>query len=121
MFSIQQVADKTGLSAHTLRYYEKCGLIDTIERDGNGYRIYTDDNMARIQLLCCLRRTGMSIKDMQSFAELLRTGNQNIPQRLNILESHREQVEEQICELQSMLKVIDSKIQFYSSKTQTKG
>jgi len=113
MFTIQQVADKTGLTAHTLRYYEKCGLIDPIERDDNGYRSYNDDDMARIQMLCCLRRTGMSIKDMQRYAQLLRTGDDTVNDRRVLLENHRQQVEEQICELQDMLKILDNKISLY--------
>lgn len=114
MFTIQQVADKTGLSAHTLRYYEKCGLIDTVDRDNNGYRIYHEHDLGRIQMLCCLRRTGMSIADMQTFASLMRAGDHTFKQRQIVLENHREQVEVQIDELQDMLKIIDHKIDFYA-------
>lgn len=114
MFTIQQVADKTGLSAYTLRYYEKCGLIDTVDRDGNGYRLYDEHDLARIQMLCCLRRTGMSIADMQTYAELLRAGDHTVNKRRALLEHHREEVETQICELQDMLKIIDSKINLYA-------
>ena len=113
MFTIQQVADKTGLTAHTLRYYEKCGLIDTVERDEHGYRSYSQDDMARIQMLCCLRRTGMSIKDMQRYAILLRAGDHTTEQRRILLEKHRQEVEAQICELTEMLKIIDHKIDLY--------
>ena len=114
MFTIQQVSDKTGLSAYTLRYYEKCGLIDTVDRDGNGYRLYDEHDLARINMLCCLRRTGMSIADMQSYAELVRVGDQTMCQRRALLEQHREEVEAQICELQDMLKIIDNKINLYA-------
>ena len=114
MFTIQQVADKTGLSAYTLRYYEKCGLIDTVERDGNGYRLYDEHDLARIQMLCCLRRTGMSIADMHSYAELLRAGDDTTDERRALLEHHRQAVETQICELQAMLKIIDGKINLYA-------
>jgi len=115
MFTIQQVADKTGLTAHTLRYYEKCGLIGDVDRDDNGYRNYSSDDMARIQMLCCLRRTGMSIKDMQRYARLLRNGEQTVDKRRVLLEEHRREVETQICELQDMLKIIDGKIRLYAT------
>lgn len=114
MFTIQQVADKTGLSAHTLRYYEKCGLIDPVERDANKYRIYHEHDIGRIHMLVCLRRTGMSIADMQTFAQLMRAGNHTFHQRRVVLENHREQVEAQICELQDMLKIIQHKIDIYA-------
>ena len=114
MFTIQQVADKTGLSAHTLRYYEKCGLIDTIERDEHGYRSYSPSDMARIQMLCCLRRTGMSIKGMQRYATLLRSGDHTTDERRVLLQKHRREVETQICELTEMLKIIDHKIDLYT-------
>ena len=114
MFTIQQVSEKTGLTAHTLRYYEKCGLIDPVDRDTNGYRMYQGDDLGRINMLCCLRRTGMSIADMQTFAELMRSGDHTFYQRRVVLENHREQVETQICELQDMLKIIQHKIDFYA-------
>ena len=114
MFTIQQVADKTGLTAHTLRYYEKCGLIDEVERDGNGYRIYQSDDLGRIQMLCCLRRTGMSIADMQTYAQLMRAGDHTVNQRRAVLENHREQVEAQIDELHDMLEYITYKIDLYA-------
>lgn len=114
MFTIQQVADKTGLTAHTLRYYEKCGLIDPVERDVNKYRIYHEHDLGRINMLVCLRRTGMSIADMQTFAQLMRAGDHTFNQRRVVLEHHREDVEAQICELQDMLKIIQHKIDFYS-------
>jgi DNA-binding transcriptional MerR regulator len=114
MFTIQQVADKTGLTAHTLRYYEKCGLIDPVERDANGYRIYHGDDLGRINMLCCLRRTGMSIADMQTFAQLMRAGDNTFNQRRIVLENHQKQVEAKICDLQDMLKIIQHKIDFYA-------
>ena len=115
MFSIQEVADKTGLTAHTLRYYEKCGLIDDVERDEHGYRVYHEDDLGQIHMLVCLRRTGMSIADMQTFAELMRAGDHTFNQRRILLENHHKQVEAQICELQAMLKIVQHKIDFYAN------
>lgn len=67
LFSIQQVASMTGLSTHTLRYYEKIGLIKNVQRDQTGYRQYTDFDLAWIQFLIRLRVTGMPMLKMKQF------------------------------------------------------
>ena len=67
--TIQEVSQATGLSTHTLRYYERIGLIHPIRREGNSHRHYTNDDVGWIEFLLKLRATGMSIKDMQKYAE----------------------------------------------------
>lgn len=114
IYTIQHISDITGLTAHTLRYYERNGLIDPIERDANGYRTYNEDDLGRINMICCLRRTGMSIADMQSYASLVRAGEHTTDQRRALLENHREQVETQIEELHDMLDIIKHKIAHYT-------
>ena len=74
MYSIQDVSKKTGLSAHTLRYYEKEGLIPGVERSQGGFRQYTDEDLERLGLICCLKNTGMSIQEIAQFVQLTRKG-----------------------------------------------
>jgi DNA-binding transcriptional MerR regulator len=83
-FNIQQMAQATGLSAHTLRYYERAGLmIEHVGRDGgNGYRSYTSQHVAWIEFLKRLRATEMPIRDIQRYTELVRQGEQTMPERL---------------------------------------
>jgi DNA-binding transcriptional MerR regulator len=111
--TIQEVAQATGLSAHTLRYYERVGLIHSIGREENSHRRYTPDDVGWIDFLTKLRATGMSIKDMQKYAELQRRGDETLPERVEMLKSLRDKVETHIEELNEHLKLIYYKIEFY--------
>ena len=112
-FTIQQVTRATGLSAHTLRYYERIGLIHPIEREQNTRRRYTADDVGWIDFLLKLRAIGMSIKDMQKYAELQRQGDETLPERLAMLKSLRDKVEAHMDELNEHLKLIYYKIDIY--------
>ena len=111
--TIQEVTQATGLSAHTLRYYERIGLIHPIERQENTRRSYTSDDVGWINFLLKLRAIGMSIRDMQRYAELQRQGDETLPERLEMLKSLRDQVEAHIDELNEHLKLIHYKIEIY--------
>jgi DNA-binding transcriptional MerR regulator len=112
-FTIQEVTQATGLSAHTLRYYERIGLIHPIEREENTRRRYTQDDIGWIDFLLKLRATGMSIRDMQRYAELQRLGDDTLPERLEMLRSLRDNLEAHIEELNEHLKLIHYKIDIY--------
>ncbi len=112
--TIQEVAQATGLTPHTLRYYERIGLIHPINREENTRRIYTADDVGWIDFLLKLRATGMSIKDMQRYAELQRQGDETLPERVEMLTSLRDKVEAHIKEMNEHLKLIHYKIDYYS-------
>ena len=122
--TIQQVAAATGLSVYTLRYYERCNLIAPIGRSTSGHRRYSANDLRWIEFLNKLRLTGMPIRQMQEYAELVRRSktdpegstqpDSGFHSRRQILESHREAVLAQIQQLQDNLAVIDWKIQHYS-------
>jgi DNA-binding transcriptional MerR regulator len=111
--TIQEVSRATGLSAHTLRYYERIGLIHPITREENTRRCYTADDIGWIDFLLKLRATGMSIKEMQHYAELQRQGDATLPVRLEMLKSLRDKVESHIEEMNEHLKLIYYKIDYY--------
>jgi len=111
--TIQEVSEATGLSAHTLRYYERIGLIHPIEREENTRRLYTDDDLGWIDFLLKLRATGMSIKDTQKYAELQRQGDVTLPDRVQMLKSLQSKVEARMNELDEHLKLICYKIEIY--------
>lgn len=112
--TIQQVAEATGLSVHTLRYYERCNLIAPVHRSKSGHRRYSNHDIRWIEFLNKLRLTGMSIRQMQQYASLVRSHpNDAFHERRQILEAHRVIVDEQIQQLQANLAVIDWKIQHY--------
>ena len=112
--TIQEAAKATGLTTHTLRYYERIGLIHPIDRAENTRRRYSADDIGWIDFITKLRATGMSIKDMQRYAELQRQGDATLPQRLEMLKALRDQVEERISELNEHLKLVHYKINVYT-------
>ncbi len=112
-YTIQQVAEITGLSGHTLRYYERIGLLSSVVRAANGHRRYTDDTIREIEFLNKLRATGMPIREMQHYAELRRQGQSTLAERQAMLKSHHAVVTEQLRLLQEYLKVIEYKIALY--------
>ena len=111
--TIQEVSEATGLSAHTLRYYERIGLIHPIEREENTRRLYTEEDLGWIDFLLKLRATGMSIKDMQKYAELQRQGDVTLPDRVEMLKSLQSKVETRMSELNEHLKLVCYKIEIY--------
>lgn len=111
--TIQEAAEATGLSAHTLRYYERIGLIHPIQREQNTRRLYTAEDLGWIEFLTRLRATGMSIRDMQRYAELQRQGDGTLPERLEMLKALYDQVEGRIQELHEHLKLVKYKIEIY--------
>lgn len=117
-FTIQQVAAMTHLSEHTLRYYERIGLLAAIGRDNNGYRRYSTSDVTRIEFLCCLRATGMSIQKMQRYVEFLNQGPQTANERCLLLVEHYQEVQAHIAELQRDLEMIARKIASYQTLEQ---
>lgn len=111
--SIQQVAELTQLSTHTLRYYERMGLLDPISRAANGHRRYSRYDIAWIDFLMRLRSTGMPIREMQKFADLRRQGNHTCVQRRCLLEAHQQRIAQQLNELENNSKVLEKKIHHY--------
>jgi len=113
--TIQQAAAKTGLSVHTLRYYEKIGLLDPIARQDNTHRLYREEDLLWIGFLLKLRSTGLPIRDMLRYAELRRAGNtaESVSARKALLQQHARTVEETIAELQSNLSVLHMKVKMY--------
>lgn len=112
-FTIQQISAITGLSVHTLRYYERIGLLDPVERRPNGHRKYSQVNLAWIEFLNCLRAIGMSIQQMQEYAALRSQGEQTIRERRLLLEEHRSLVNTRIQELTQNLMTLEEKIKYY--------
>ena len=116
MYSIQDVSKKTGLSAHTLRYSEKEGLISGVERTQGGFRQYTDEDLERLGLICCLKNTGMSIQEIAQFVQLTRQGDHTLKERVELLREHRERVLARMEEMQKYLEKVTWKLNFFTEK-----
>ena len=117
-FNIKEVAKLTGLSEHTLRYYEKQQLIKNISRDENGYRIYSDFDIEWIHFLIKVKNTSMPLKELQKYSELMAQGNPTLPEREKMLLQHRDRVENEISDLEITLTKIDEKLDRYHSLMQ---
>jgi DNA-binding transcriptional MerR regulator len=117
--TIAEVAASTGLSAHTLRYYERIGLLDPVARVTGNQRRYDTEDLAWLAFLQRLRATGMPIRDMQRFAELRRAGPNTMAARRALLENHRDEVLERIAELQRDLAALTDKISHYEALEST--
>ena len=116
MYSIQEVSEKTGLSAHTLRFYEREGLLGSVERSKSGFRQYTDEDLEILSGICCLKHTGMSLREIARFMELSREGDQTLRQRVALLEAHRNKVLAQMEQMQSHLDKVTRKLSCYTER-----
>ncbi|MGC9665157.1 MerR family transcriptional regulator [Planosporangium sp. 12N6] len=117
-YSPGEVAGKTGFSLDTLRYYERIGLLDGIARTPGGQRVFTDDDVAWLGILRCLRDTGMPIAAMLRYAELARGGDETVAERVALLEEHDRQIEQKIADLRAEQRRIREKIDWYRSVQQ---
>jgi DNA-binding transcriptional MerR regulator len=115
-FSPGQAAEQSGFSLDTLRYYERIGLLDAIDRAPSGHRRFRDDDLEWLEVLRCLRDTGMPIARMRRYAELSRGGQATLTERLNLLIEHDTHVQERITLLQAQHKHLREKIDWYHSQ-----
>jgi DNA-binding transcriptional MerR regulator len=112
-WSIGEAAAKCGLSQHTLRWYERIGLLASIERGGDGRRRFSQGDLDWLSLITKLRATGMPVRDMQRYAELVRSGAGEA-ERLELLKKHREEVRRALASQRECLKLLDAKIGYYA-------
>jgi DNA-binding transcriptional MerR regulator len=116
--SISDVAARTGLSAHTLRYYERAGLmLAPIRRASSTHRAYSEQDVTWIVFLTRLRSTSLPIATVKEYAALARSGEHTRAERLELLQRHRIDVVAHLAEVQASLAAIDYKISLYSERT----
>lgn len=113
--TIRETAEITGIGEHTLRYYERIGLMQPITRNESGHRRYRRDDLGWIELLTCLRQTGMPIRAMLQFAAFQRDGDPTGERRKALLEQHQRDVLARQQEIARYLETIDHKIDAYRS------
>ncbi len=115
--SIAEAARRSGLTAHTLRYYERDGLLlEQVGRATTGHRRYTERDLVWITLITRLRATGMPIRDIRSYAELCRRGEGNESERLALLLAHRDRVLAELAATTAHLSAINGKIGIYQDR-----
>lgn len=107
------MAERCGVSIDTLRYYEREGLLQNVARADSGHRRYSEDDVLWVEVLRCLRETGMSIEQLRHYCQLGAQGSHTEIERREMLTSHRALVEAQILERQQALQLIDHKLSYY--------
>lgn len=109
--TIAELASAAGLSAHTLRYYERAGLVPLVARDrSSGHRRYSPGHVGWIAFLRNLRAAGMPVREMRAYARLVTKGDATWPERQAMLRKHRERVEAMIRQLEAHRRVLDDKL-----------
>ncbi|QEV47560.1 MerR family transcriptional regulator [Streptomyces vinaceus] len=116
-YTISEVEARTGLTQHTLRWYERIGLMPHVDRSHSGQRRFSDKDLHWLAFVGKLRATGMSVADMVRYAELVREGEHTVDQRRELLEQTRREVRARITELNDALAVLDFKIDMYAKGT----
>ena len=120
-YTIKQVSQCTNLAPHVLRYYEQEGLLPSVGRTGSGMRRYTEDDLEWLGLICCLKNTGMSIKQIKAFVALSVQGDDTLRARCNLLIAHKREVEAKIEEMQRHLEKVAHKIEHFSQRAVQSG
>jgi DNA-binding transcriptional MerR regulator len=113
---IAEVADFLDVSPHTLRYYERAGLVE-VARDSNGHRVYDAAAVRRLVFLTRMRLSGMPMRDLQHYVSLVDAGEATVPERLDMLLEHRDTTRRRIRELTLSLTAIEYKIATYGGST----
>lgn len=115
MLAIGEVSELTGLSTHTLRFYEQEGLfVEPVRRNAAGRRVFTEQEVGWLKVCTRLRSSGMSLPDIRRYADLVRQGPGNEAERFEILRHHEAKVTQQMAELQEALEVIRAKVALYA-------
>ena len=115
VFTIGEMAKKLGVAASTLRYYDKEGLFPFMERSEGGIRVFKESDYEFLKIIHCLNATGMQIKDIKHFIELVLQGDESISARLEIFQKQKLEVEKQISELQEALETVKFKCWYYET------
>lgn len=114
ILSIGQVSERTGLSVHALRFYEREGILaNPVRRGAGGRRVYGEDDVAWLELCIILRASGMPLPAIRRYTELVRAGDGNEEQRLAVLREHQTLVHSQLDQLMKSLDLINFKVQLY--------
>jgi MerR family transcriptional regulator, aldehyde-responsive regulator len=120
-YTIKEVSNKVNLSAYTLRYYEKEGLLPYVRRNKHGNRLFGDEDLEWIGLICCLRDTGMPVAEIKRYVDLCMKGDETIQTRRQIIQNQKIFIEKQIEEMKVHLEKVNNKLKYYDSLMNTDG
>lgn len=112
-YSIGQVAKKLGLTTHTIRYYDKEGLLPFVRKGSSGARVFGEDDVDWLIIVECLKGTGMPLKEIRTYIQLCQQGDTTLQKRLEMFKKQKEEIEKQMRTLKQYMEKIDFKIAYY--------
>jgi DNA-binding transcriptional MerR regulator len=112
---ISEVSEQCGVTADTLRYYERIGLLPPVNRSESGIRDYSDLDVRRVEFIKCMRSAGLPVEVLIRYYALVQQGDETMEERKAILVQHRAEIEARMAELQKTLDLLDYKISFYEN------
>lgn len=118
LYTVGEIAKILGVSASTLRYYDKMGLLPFVERSRGGVRMFTDRDYEWLKVIECLKKSGLSIKDIKAYTDLVSQGNDSLPERLNLLQTRRNALKQEIKDMQEALELLEFKCWYYTQAVQ---
>ena len=113
LYTVGEMAKKLGVAPSTLRYYDQEGLLPFVERSSGGIRVFKDSDYEWLQVIGCLKKTGMQLKDIKSFIEMAMQGDETIEPRLALITKQKAAVQAQIAELEETLRTLEFKEWYY--------
>ena len=117
--TIKEVSEKYDISADTLRYYERIGMIPEVTRNANGIRNYQKSDLGWVELAICMRSAGLPVEALIEYVKLFQKGDSTFAARLQLLQEQREKLEEQKAQLQTAMDKLDYKISRYEEAVKT--
>ncbi len=118
LYTVGEIAKILGISASTLRYYDKEGLLPFVERSNSGIRMFTDKDYEWLKVIECLKKSGLSIKDIKAYTNMVNQGNNSLSERLELFQARRTAIKQQIMEMQEALELLEFKCWYYSQAVQ---
>ena len=114
LYTVVEMAKKLGIAPSTLRYYDQEGLLPFVERSSGGIRVFKDSDYEWLQVIGCLKKTGMQLRDIKSFIEMAMQGDETIEPRLALIVKQKESVKARIAELEEILCTLEFKEWYYT-------
>ena len=115
LYTVGEMARKAGIPASTLRYYDKEGLLPFVERSAGGIRMFTDADLEALTVIECLKRSGLSIREIRAFMEMVSRGDDSLGERRALFEARRDAAREEVERLSRTLEVLEFKCWYYET------
>lgn len=120
-YTVKQVAELYGVSPHTVRYYDNAGLFPDVTRGKNGERLFSKEQLDWLNIVMCLRKTGLSISGIRNYIELCERGDETLQERYHIILAQKKRAKEELAECKKKLEVLEHKEKWYLSMLDKAG